>query len=474
MKNGIDIRSEIKKCIQEAGHTLRGFSKASGIFESHLSMVLNNYLMRPLGMTHLDRINQTLGKPEGCFYDLYVDECFISGKPHRSRVKPFMLRCAELGKQKEINQVLSRMMDDLDKLPLVFEIAEEIYAGGNPQGAVPFYECVAENERHQHDENLAISQYRLFRTALGKDNDANLKAVIRFEPYRNRVPENYQLDGLLQMINVYFNLGMWKEVEFFSEELCNLSETLYRLDLHKRLKSKKYEPLQTERHLVVYYGYSSLMPSVSLENQGKYQKALDLIANYADLSWFENLGEVGEKEVAKFTMWAEANRYTLHLLLGNAEILPSYTSFLKDKHIQEILPGLITIVDAANKHQISIDDVLLEFSDEIQLLKDREYLRSEYYEERFNLSRCSDLCYQLALYYFYKKSNDTAINNVLKSMEMAIIIKQRDVVRCISLFEEHRVYATSKQQMLYESMLKEVRELGENSQDSRDFFGVGG
>ncbi|MBE0343027.1 hypothetical protein E4V51_20925 [Paenibacillus sp. 28ISP30-2] len=65
-------------------------------------------------------------------------------------------------------------------------------------------------------------------------------------------------------------------------------------------------------------------------------------------------------------------------------------------------------------------------------------------------------------------------SNVLKSMEMAIIIKQRDVVRCISLFEEHRIYATSKQQILYESMLKEVRELGENSQDSRDFFGVGG
>ncbi|WP_283657816.1 helix-turn-helix domain-containing protein [Paenibacillus sp. RC343] len=101
MEYAVEIRTEIRKCMQKKGYNLSNFAKASTITSSHLSSLLSERPSRPLSVHQLDRINFTLNNPEGCFYELYVDECFLSGKPHRSRVKPFFVTLRGVG-QKEL------------------------------------------------------------------------------------------------------------------------------------------------------------------------------------------------------------------------------------------------------------------------------------------------------------------------------------------------------------------------------------
>ncbi|GJM72310.1 hypothetical protein HMSSN036_45260 [Paenibacillus macerans] len=80
----------------------------------------------------------------------------------------------------------------------------------------------------------------------------------------------------------------------------------------------------------MYYGQSFLLKGSAREHQGKYGEALDCVDGYEDLSWFEGLNDTGRAEVAKFKIWAKANRYNLEVLNGNEAILPEYVAFLKN------------------------------------------------------------------------------------------------------------------------------------------------
>lgn len=105
MEQAIVIRSEIRKCMQEKGFTLGGFSKATEIRGSYLSLLLNHDPHKyPLPLRHFDSMIQALGKPEGWMYECYVEECFITGKPDRRRVEPFCCVVQSLGKPLVLNE----------------------------------------------------------------------------------------------------------------------------------------------------------------------------------------------------------------------------------------------------------------------------------------------------------------------------------------------------------------------------------
>ncbi|MCM3625725.1 DNA-binding protein, partial [Brevibacillus borstelensis] len=81
---------------------------------------------------------------------------------------------------------------------------------------------------------------------------------------------------------------------------------LYEDELRKKKTQKTFDPINTERHLVVYYGQGYLLKAAALEKQGLYEQAKRYVEGYADLSWFELLDEVGHYEVQKFQLWAKA------------------------------------------------------------------------------------------------------------------------------------------------------------------------
>ncbi|PNQ82607.1 DNA-binding protein [Paenibacillus sp. F4] len=452
MENATTIRSEIEKELKLGGYTFNSFGQATGLNRGIFSAMLNGNPPKPISVRQMDLITKAFNYPEGWLYDLYVDECFYDGRPHWKRVKPFLIRCVEVGNLRCVEKVLSRLMEDLNHIPTIFALAEELYEEGKLKEAIPFYECVIENEKYQHSERLAISHYRIFSISVSESMERNLEAALRFVPFRNRVPLEYHLDGLLKLLNLYHNLHQWKEAERYADELRALTTIVCK----SRETNKKSFTLKTERHLVVYYGQGYLMKGIALEKQERYEEAMKYISGYADLSWFEDLGEIGQKEVQKFTLWANANQLSLKILMGDTSSLPMYIQFLKNNP-PEILLGLLTIVESANKHGFLIEHILQQFSHELASFNNELSMKASYYKQSFSYDTYADLCFQLAIYMFNNLSHEKGIYYVLKSLKKCLEISSKEkFMICTALFERFRNKATKDQKSEYEGIMEEV------------------
>ncbi|KOS00942.1 DNA-binding protein, partial [Paenibacillus polymyxa] len=151
--------------------------------------------------------------PEGHFYDLFIENYIIDHPPNMRRIEPFLFRCADLDKLNAIRRVVGAIMDNLLYSPKLFEIAGELLAQGRHAAALLLYEGVAEAEKYQHSERLAVCQYRIFTIQVGDDQSRNLKAATLFEPFVERLDEIEQLDALKDLANVYRSLRKWDKVE---------------------------------------------------------------------------------------------------------------------------------------------------------------------------------------------------------------------------------------------------------------------
>lgn len=456
------IRSVINHQLERKGYSLHSFSRRSGINRGTLSAILNGNPPKPISIGQLDLITEALEQPIGSYYPLYVEECIDSDHPNRRRLKAFLHRCAEIGELDCIEQVLSRLTEDLSYLPMIFDMGEELYEEGRRDAARLFYQSVCEYEKYQHSERLAISQYRLFRMNLGEDAESNLRTATWFEPYRNRLPEDLQLDGLLQLANTYYSLQKWTYVVRFAEELQTLARRIYETSW-KASSAHQDRELRCERHLVVYFGQGYLLKGAALEHLGRYEEALKCVAEYADLSWFEGLDETGLKEVEKFKVWAKANRYNLEILNGNETILPEYIQMLKE-HPHEVLPSLRIIVEAANINGFVIDDVLKVFPVNTDLYS----LYPNHYVSAVNKDRFLDLNYQLAIYLLRKQEIEEGLEKLIYALKYAVSLNNKELfMKMIPLFEQHRSFATQEQLQQYESLMGEVLKVAEVGNDVR-------
>ncbi|MGF7049553.1 tetratricopeptide (TPR) repeat protein [Paenibacillus sp. DS2015] len=455
MSPATTIRAEIINHIESFGHTLTSFGQASGINKGVISAILNNNPPKPISVRQVDLITEALGYDEGALYNMYVDECFVNEKPNGRRISSFLIRCAELGKEDTIDYVLSRLMENLTYLTLIFSIAERLYISGKTKESIIFYKCVAENEKYQHSERLAISQYRIFRASIGLDAEQSMEVTLQFIAYRKRLPENYQLDALVELMNIYYTMNKWEKVEQYADELITLSTIVLQNEKRLRLGNRSDEPLVTDKPLVNYYAYGYLMKGVALEQEGSYKEALKYVAGYADLSWIEGLDQEGHLIVERYHMWSIANTYTLEILMGNVNILPEYTQLLHDNP-QEILPGLLTIMKSVNRHGFSVDDILVQFNDAIlEYEKDPFSDLSNGYTNVYNRVRYADLCYQIAIYHFTKMRYREGIRHTLQSITInANINRKSEVIDSMSLFDRYRRFATEEELKQYSRIIK--------------------
>lgn len=161
MKTTATIRGEITKFLQDNELTLNQFARISGVNTGSLSSILNGN--RPMSMNQLDRITSSIGHTEGFFYDRYISECIFHTTPDWRRLGVFLQRCAELGKLDCLQKAARLTMENINYAPLLFELAEELFNEENYKAAVILYECVAESEKFQHSERLALCHYRLFK-----------------------------------------------------------------------------------------------------------------------------------------------------------------------------------------------------------------------------------------------------------------------------------------------------------------------
>ncbi|EHS55315.1 hypothetical protein [Paenibacillus sp. Aloe-11] len=454
MEHTPTIRSKIETELKQRGYSFSSFSKISSINRGTFSTMLNSNPPKPISVRQMDLITKALGYPEGWLYELYIDECFYAGKGHWKRIKPFLLRCVELERKDCIQKVLSRLTEDLSYVLTIFELAEELHKGGKE--AIPFYECVVENERYYHSERLAISQYRLFSYSLNKDLENNRQQAIKFAPYRKNLPENHQLDALLKLANVYYQVDDCETTIQYAKELEVIATNIYQQQIQARLKKREVKALNTERHLIVYYGQAYLMQGNILEKQGRYEEAMEFIPYYADLTAFEGLDEVGILEVRKFEMWAKANHLNLEILMGDITNLPAYVELIRDNP-QEILLGLLTILESANTYNYTIDDILILFDENINEFRD---LRTNisYYKTNYNLVTYSRFFLELSRYYFNKGNYSEAIDSMLNSLKASSQLNDKAfyIKSIMLLFEKYKDHSTHEQRAEYEKVLKAV------------------
>lgn len=452
------IRSDILKEMRRQGFNFSSFAQKAGMNRGILSTVFNGSPPKPISIRLLDRMGEALGYPEGWLYEEYVQECFHEGKAHWRRIRAFLLRCIELNRLEIVEKVLFQVLEEPRRLQDVFLLGEELFAEGKRKESIPFYRCVVENEIKQHSERMAISQYKWFRARLGQDLEKNREAVQQFAPFRNRLPEHYLLDGLLQLANNYFLMQKWEDVQHIADELRAITLIcLHQQNERFRRRMRAKEHFATERHFVVYYGQSYLLKGCALEKQGYYEQALTYISGYEDLSWFDSLDETGWREVEKFKMFADANRYNLHVLMGHFEVLPDYIAFL-DKHPSELLPGLLTILEAANQYHYDIDHVLLRYRETIHLFM-IDSLDHSFYTYTFTLDRHAYFFHKLALYSLNHARTEEGIDYLLQALNSSINANNKNLsIACAAWFEQVRHQAAPNQKEDYESIMKGVIE----------------
>ncbi len=453
------IRDHLENYLKREQMSISSFSEASGINSGTLSNILNKN--RPIAMQQLDRITSAMKLEEGHFYELYIDECFVHATPDWRRLGPFLHRCAELDKLNCIEEVIQLMMDNLSYIPLLFDLAEEFYHEGRFKPAILLYETIAESEKMQHSERLALCQYRLFKLGLTKDQQRNLIIAAKFEYYVDRLDERYQLDALNELINAFGALHRWSKVQELSEKLK------VKATIHYELNGRRKQE-ETKKPIVFYVLYSDLAAGSACYHLKDYDSALKYVSLYADNSWVKDPDQDEIVVIQQFQEWAVANRYIYQLMAGQFEILPSYLEYISTKE-NEIFPALCDIVTAANRYGENIDYVLEQYQSYFTYQEQSNRIGKV--SKQVTDDRYLRLLADLGAYYLKKDEYHKGLGFVLDSLRFSIEISSgRGMLRGIGLFEQYRDYATDTAKQQYKMIISEVQKLNEEKVGFADSY----
>ncbi|MGM1023214.1 MAG: transcriptional regulator [Bacillota bacterium] len=446
MKNTTTILTELSQFMQHHGMNISRFSKVSGINPGILSSIVNGN--KVLSVREVDRITAAMGHPEGFFYNEYIHECLAEITPNWRRIRPFLYRCMELDQVDYIQQVVQFLLEHLVYSPLLFDVAEDFYNQEKYTAAAVLYENVALSEKHQHSEKLALCQYRLFKIRLGQDQMQNLFVAIHFESYVERLDELDQLDAIKDLANIYRSLHEWNRVYQLAETLRHKAQILY------RAKRTDTSTAKLSRPLFVYLAYSYLLQAVVYDECKDYQKALEYTHAYADLSWVKETDEETQRWLGIFQEWAQANLYANRLLNGEVEVLPDYVSYIASKK-DELLFALLNILIAANRYNITVDDILVRFSIDIEELMQQKPV--ETYITQTISDHLVKFLHELATYYMRKSMYSEGFTYLLACLERAFLIRTKSgMLMCIGLFEQYRYHSSTDNQTAYHQLLSEV------------------
>ncbi|MEK3718145.1 MULTISPECIES: helix-turn-helix domain-containing protein [unclassified Paenibacillus] len=454
MKSTTTIRDQVTAYLSNQGLSINQFAISSGINSGTLSRVVKD--RQPIAMDHLERITRGMGLPEDYFYTLYVDECFHHSAPTWRRLRPFLVRSAALGRLDCVEQVVRNLLENLVYAPMLFEVAEGLFEQGLWHAAALLYENVSTSEKYQNSERLAICQYRLFRIGLGDDQSSNLRVAILFECFIDRLNEADQLDGLKDLLDVYYSLQKWSKVNELAEKMLELATLRYNLQL--RSKRKPDNERSPSSPLYLYILRSHLFLSSVCMEYGDYKSAIERVSLYTDVPWIQETNDEKERILAQFKEWGRANIYLYRILDGQLEVLNNYVEFISTQP-DEIFTAIYNIVKSANRYNWNIDHILERFSSYIPY---RTY-NSEFgeYNQQVMADKHTRFLVELAAYYLHNKRNE-GISFVLQSLESSAKINNETIViTCVDLFEQYRHIARDDEIESYKLLIREVHKFNE-------------
>ncbi|WP_348622563.1 helix-turn-helix transcriptional regulator [Paenibacillus polymyxa] len=453
------IRTEIDRYLKQHGISLTEFGHIIELNVGTVSGIVTGN--KSISVNQLDRITLGMNLPPDHFYERYVEECIKEPSLNWRKVKPFLYRCIELGRLDCLQRVVSMLLDNTMAIHIssLFELAEDLFQKGYKDAAVYLYENVAESERKQHAERLAICQYRLFTIRIGKDQTQNLQTAARFEPFIDRLDEIDQLDALKDLANVYRSLSMWDKVYKFSRQMYKLGQIQYDLAQYGKQEIKPGQKLS--RPLFVYIAYAELLCAHACDATGDHERALEHIRGYTDLSWVREQDPDTLHWLGLFQRWAQINTYINRLMTGDVSVLSDYVEHISgEKHV---FNELLNIIEAANKYNIDVDHILRHFEPKIESYQEPSPI------EPFLLQQQARFWYKMAKYSFNKERHAYGFKCLIDALEKAVTINNVLLIaNCVGLFLHFKTHAAPGVQTRFQSMFEEVWERN----DKKDGFNL--
>ncbi|WP_263560130.1 transcriptional regulator [Paenibacillus polymyxa] len=457
MKITPTIRAELEHFLQQEGLTLSQFGQIAGMNRGIISSILTGN--KSMSINQLDRITEAMGLPEGYFYDLFIDNYIIDTPPNMRRIEPFLFRCAELDKLDAIRRVVEVIMDNLLYSPKLFDIAEELLSQGRHEAALLLYEGVAEAERYQHSERLAVCQYRIFKIQIGDDQSKNLSAATIFEVFVERLNEIDQLDALKDLANVYRSLRKWDKVEEIAKKMRAKAEIQYTLKHKQNSRERDESTKNLTRPLFVYISYADLLCASVCEAQGDYQQALQYTYAYADLEWVKEDDEDTQHWIGLYKQWSEGNTHVNKLLSGDTSVLTEYVEYIASTNLtdKEMVTKLLNVMMAANRYQIDVDNILQRFEVEIDSFTQQGHPSSDMYTNQVIPEQSARLSYELAYYQLHRGTYDDGFKFLMYSMvSYHTLNNETYFINCMGLFLHFRDHAVPEIKVGFLNFIEKV------------------
>lgn len=354
------------------------------------------------------------------------------------------MRSAELGRLDCIEQVVQQLLEKLTYAPMLFEVAEGLFQEGQWQAAALLYKNVSDCEKYQNSERLAVCQYRLFRIALGDDQTRNLQAAHIFECYLNRLDEADQLDGIKNLVNVYYSLHKWAKADKLAQDMLHLA--MLRYNLQRKSNRRMTDEKKPEKPLCFYIYYSHLMRASICEEHHDYTSALKFVTLYTDASWVSKDDEDARRTVAQFQEWGTANTLLYQVMSGQQEVLSEYVDHISPQS-DEIFVALSNILTSANRYGWNVDYILERFANFIPY----QTYATEFggYNQQIMSDQHTKFLAELAAYHLHNKRKE-GIQFIIQSLESsARINNESTAIKCADLFGKHRDQADEKAQVQY-------------------------
>ncbi|WP_025720912.1 helix-turn-helix domain-containing protein [Paenibacillus sp. 1-18] len=429
------IRAEIEGYLKQKGLSMTQFGHITNLNVGTVSGIITGN--RSLSVNQLDRITLGMNLPPDYFYERFVEECVEETPLNWRRIKPFLYRCVELGRLDCLQRAVSMFLDNPVYTHSLFELAEDLFHKGYRDTAAYLYENVAESERKQHSERLALCQYRLFSIRIGKDQAQNLQTAAKFEPFVDRLDEFDQLDALKDLANVYRSLSMWDKVYKFSRQMYKLGRIQYGL-VHNSKREIKLDK-KLSRPLFVYIAYAELLCANACDATGDHERALEHIRGFTDLSWVKEADSDTLYWLDNFKQWSKINSYVNKLMSGDISILPDYVEHIAGE--KEIFAELLNIIEAANRYNMNVDHILQRF--EPQIAAYQEVSSSDMYTQQFLPQQYVRFWYKMAKYSLNKGRYPYGFKCLIIAFEKAVTINHGLLIaNCVGLFERFKAYAT--------------------------------
>ncbi|MGW8958939.1 helix-turn-helix domain-containing protein, partial [Paenibacillus sp. NPDC055715] len=435
MKHTPEILAELEEYLKQNGMTLAEFAEYSGVHQR----TLNNWILkhRPVAIHQLDRMALAMGLPEGYFYERYIEHYIIGLSPDWRRIEPVLYRCAELDKLESIQRIVGHIMDNLLYSPKLFDVAEKLFAQDRHAAALFLYNGVAEAEKYQHSERLAICHYRIFTIQVGDDQNQNLNAATKFEDFVERLDEIDQLDALKDLANVYRSLRLWDNVDKTARKMKEKAKVQYSMKHQQKKREYDESKKKLSRPMFAYITYADLLCASVCEAQGDYQQALEYTYAYADLSWVKETDEDTRHWIKLYQDWAEGNTYVYKLLSGDISVLQDYVEYIaatSGSNEQEEISKLLNVIIAANRFELEVDDILQRFETEINSFSEHSP-SDDMYTQQVIPDYIAWFGYELAYYYLHRGSYSDGFRHLMYAMVSYHTLNNKDYfINCMGLF----------------------------------------